>query len=149
MSTSRHLFVRDLLSALAVPGTLENTVALIAQCQAEGSPETSKGGGARFNPLNCTVRAEGSSDYNPPPIHVQNYATYAQGIAITKQMLEQDNFKPLLAALKKGNSAVNYWVALDRSGWGSHPPHGYTIASWLDDCRAHWMTRAMERIAGT
>lgn len=140
MSQTRHVWVRDLLVALRAPGTLENAVALVGQCQAEG-------GSARFNPLNCTVKAAGSTDYNKVP--VQNYATYQQGIDVTAQMLRQSNMSKLLAALMKGTAATDYWSALAVSPWGTHPPSGYTVVEWLDDVRGHWFARAMVAIAGT
>lgn len=140
MCQTRHVWVRDLLVAVACPGSLENAVALVAQCQAEG-------GTARFNPLNCTVKAPGSTDYNKVP--VQNYVSYAQGQSVTAGMLRQQNMAGLLDALKIGTSAVSYWNALAKSPWGTHPPSGYTVATWLDDVRVHWFARAMICIAGT
>lgn len=124
---------------LHAPGTLENAVALIGQMQAEG-------GSAKFNPLNCTVKAPGSTDYNSVP--VQNYAGYAQGLSVTAGMLRQANMKPLLDALLSGKSAAAYWGALP-GHWGTSPPSGYTRASWLADVRAHWYARAMINIAGS
>jgi hypothetical protein len=149
MSSSRHLFFRDLCARLGVPGTYQNALALIAQAQAEGSPKTSRLGGAKFNPLNCTVRAEGSSDYNPDPIHVQNYMSWAQGLEVTAAMLRQENMAPLYAALKKGDSATANWQARGVSPWGTKPPAGYTIGRWLEDARRHWYDRAMIPIAGS
>lgn len=140
MSQTRHVWVRDLLLALDAPGTLENAVALVAQCQAEG-------GSAKFNPLNCTVKEPGSTDYNKVP--VQNYVSYVQGLHVTSGMLQQSNMKALFAALKKGDSAPNYWAALAISPWGTHPPQGYTVLTWLADVRTHWFERAMLPISGT
>lgn len=133
--------MRDLFVALSVPGTQENATAVIAQIQAEG-------GFALFNPLNCTVKAKGSSDYNPPPIHVQNYVSYEQGLQVTKGMLKQANMKPLLDALRKGDSALAYWSHLPGS-WGTSPPHGYSHEAWLADTRSHWYARAMIAVTGT
>lgn len=121
-------------------GSLQNTLAVIAQCQAEG-------GEARFNPLNCTVTRPGSTPYNTVP--VQNYASYAQGIEATASMLRQANMRPLHAALARGTSAAMYWEGLRNSPWSTRPPVGYTIPSWLGDTSAHWMARAMTPISGT
>lgn len=140
MATSRHLWVRDLLAKLAVPGNINNAVALIAQIQAEG-------GEARFNPLNTTLPMPGATDYNA--VHVKNYVSYGQGLDATAQTLRQDNMAKLLGALRRGDSARAYWVALGSSPWGTHPPGGSTIDSFLDDIRKHWYDRAMKPIAGT
>jgi hypothetical protein len=140
MATSRHLWTRDLLALLACPGSLQNTLALIAQIQAEG-------GSAAFNPLNTTLNAPGATDYNY--VHVKNYISYQQGLSATAATLKQANMKPLMDALKKGNSAKSYWVALGISPWGTSPPGGMTIDAFLADIRTHWMARAMVPIAGT
>lgn len=145
MSQTRHVWVRDLLALLKAPGTLENALAIVAQIQAEG-------GAAKFNPLNCTVRAPGSTDYNKVP--VQNYVTYAQGLHVTAGMLQQTNMRGLHAELMKGDSSAIYWSALAVSPWGTHPPERspgvpYTVAQWLADVRAHWFDRAMLPISGT
>lgn len=140
MTQTRHVWTRDLLTMLGAPGSLENAVAIIAQCQAEG-------GSARFNPLNCTVKAPGSTDYNS--VGVQNFTSYQQGLTVTKGMLEQANMHALLAALRLGTSAPSYWAGLATSPWGTKPPAGYTAASWLEDVRSHWFARAMVPIFGT
>lgn len=140
MSTSRHIWTRDLLEALDVPGSLENFVAVIAQIQAEG-------GQAKFNPLNTTLRALGSQDYNA--VHVQSYASYSSGLAATASTLKQANMAKLLSALKLGSSAHAYWAALAVSPWGTKPPGGMAIDAFLDDTRRHWSDRAMKAIAGT
>lgn len=137
---TRHVYVRDLLVALGAPGTLENAAALIAQMQAEG-------GQAKFNPLNTTVKAPGSTDYNT--VHVQNFVSWTQGVATTAKTLEQANMVKLHSALMKGNSALTYWQALAVSPWGTKPPSGYTIEAWLSDVDAHWFDRSMQGISGT
>lgn len=140
MSQTRHVWVRDLLVAIGGPGTLENAVALVAQCQAEG-------GSAKFNPLNSTRDAPGATDYNS--VHVKNYTMYEQGIDVTAQMLRQTNMRLLFDVLRRGGTAGNYWTALALSPWGTRPPVGYTQESWLDDVRKHWFDRAMKPITGT
>lgn len=139
MGQTRHVFARDLLAALGAPGTLENAVALIAQMQAEG-------GAAKFNPLNCTVKAPGSTDYNAVP--VQNYTTWEQGVDVTAGMLKQPNMKALHGALMIGSNAATYWAALPGK-WGTSPPAGYTRPQWLADVRKHWFDRSMRTIAGS
>lgn len=138
--TSRHLWVRDLLAKLGVPGNINNAVAVIAQIQAEG-------GEARFNPLNTTLPMPGATDYNG--VHVKNYTSYAQGLDATVRTLRQANMAKLLAALKRGDSSRGYWVALGTSPWGTHPPGGSSIDAFLDDIRRHWYDRSMKTIAGT
>jgi hypothetical protein len=138
--TSRHLWVRDLLASLLVPGSLANVLAIIAQIQAEG-------GEALFNPLNTTLHMPGATDYNS--VHVKDYLTYAQGLTATANTLRQPNMHLLMAALKKGDSTRGYWVALGASPWGTKPPGGKTIDAFLADVRKHWMARAMIPIAGT
>lgn len=140
MSQTRHVWCRDLLAELGVPGALENAVAIVAQIQAEG-------GNALFNPLNCTVKAKGSKKYNS--VGVQNYVSYQQGLDVTVGMLRQQNMHLLLAALKDGHSAIAYWNALAHSPWGTKPPVGYDVGSWLAEVRTHWFDRAMIAINGT
>lgn len=151
MTQTRHVFIRDVLVALGAPGTQENATALVAQCQAEGSPDTSKDGGAKFNPLNCTVKRRGSTNYNDVP--VQNYTSWAQGVEATASMLKQANMKPLHDSLMRGTSAADYWSHLPGK-WGSRlpkrtPTEYYTIETWLADVRRHWFDRSMIIIAGT
>lgn len=140
MGQTRHVWCRDLLAKLQLPGTLENAVSLVAQCQAEG-------GSARFNPLNCTVPAPGSTAYNS--VGVQNFASYDQGLSVTAGMIRQENMHLLYQALKAGNSATLYWQALAMSPWGTRPPGGYTVAAWLSDVETHWFARSMVTITGT
>jgi hypothetical protein len=145
VATSRHLWVRDLLAALDVPGSYYNALAVIAQCQAEG-------GTARFNPLNTTLKMPGSTAYGPDlggGVRVQHYTSMAQGLEATLATLRQTNMAPLLTALKSGTSSTAYWKALGVSPWGTHPPGGLTIEAWLDDCRRHWYEYAMVPVAGT
>lgn len=137
---SRHVWCVDILPRLAVPGTLDNVLALVAQMQAEG-------GEALFNPLNTTLRMTGSKDYNS--VHVQSYKSYEQGMDATVQTLRQTNMAKLYSALKLGSSAHAYWAALAVSPWGTKPPGDMTIDAFLDDVRRHWTARAMTAIAGT
>jgi hypothetical protein len=140
MSTSRHLWVRDLLGALAVPGTYNNALSLIAQMQAEG-------GSAKFNPLNTTRDMPGATDYNT--VHVKNYRSYGQGIDASARTLRQPNMAALLEELRAANSSSGYWRALGASPWGTKPPSGVTIEAFLNDVRRHWYERCMLPIAGT
>lgn len=140
MSTSRHLWTRDLLALLGAPGSLANVLALIAQIQAEG-------GNAAFNPLNTTLPMPGATDYNT--VHVKNYTSYQQGLDATAHTLKQTNMQPLFNALTAGDSTTAYWRGLAVSPWGTKPPGGMTIDAFLNDIRRHWMARAMIPIAGT
>jgi hypothetical protein len=140
VSTSRHLWVRDLLLAVNAPGTLANTTSLIAQAQAEGSM-------ARFNPLATTKVMPESTDFNSTG--VKNYANYQDGLDATASTLRQGNMAAMLGALKSGNSTIAYWDALLQSPWGTKVPGGTTLALFLADVRRHWMTRAMVKIEGT
>lgn len=137
---TRHVWVRDLLRDLGVPGSYYNALSIIAQIQAEG-------GKARFNPLNTTLKVPGSTDYNSVP--VQNYPTWEQGLAATVSTLRQVNMLPLMKALKAGTSSTAYWKALGVTPWGTRPPGGMGIEDFLDDVRRHWFDRAMQGIAGT
>lgn len=140
MPTSRHLWTRDLLHMLGVPGSYPNALSIIAQCQAEG-------GSARFNPLNTTLPMDGATDYNS--VHVKNYASYGSGLAATTKTLQQANMALLLHELKAGNSSLSYWRALAASPWGTKPPGGKGVDAFLDDVRRHWYDRCMIAIAGT
>lgn len=140
MPRSRHLWVRDLLAELGVPGSYYNALAVVAQIQAEG-------GNARFNPLNTTLKVPGSTDYNSVP--VQNYTSWEQGLHATVVTLRQVNMVLLMRALKQGTSSAAYWQALAQSPWGTKPPGGMTVAAFLDDVRRHWYDRAMLTVAGS
>lgn len=140
MPRSRHLWTRDLLAELGVPGTYYNALAVIAQIQAEG-------GQARFNPLNTTLKQPGSTDYNSVP--VQNYTSWEQGLHATAATLRQPNMALLMRALKQGSSSAAYWQALAQSPWGTKPPGSMGVQAFLDDVRRHWYDRAMLTVAGS
>lgn len=148
MTVSRHLWARDLCDALLAPGTSFNARALVAQAQAEG-------GDAHFNPLNTTLELAGATAFNTirlagaATIHVWNYATYEDGIEATRRTLMQANFSVLLHALRDGTSASAYWGGLAVSPWGTKPPGGLSIASWLADVDRHWFDYALRPIPGT
>lgn len=140
MATSRHLWTRDLLHRLGVPGSYYNALAIISQAQAEG-------GSAKFNPLNTTREAPGATDYNS--VHVKNYTSYEQGLTATVATFQQANMKPLMTALKSGKSSAAYWTALGLTPWGTRPPAGVTTETFLQDIRRHWFERSMLPISGT
>lgn len=150
MSYSLHLYLRDLLSALGVPGSSQNARALLAQVRSEG-------GQAHWNPLNTTVKVGPATAYNSfgsPPMHVWSFASREDGIAATAQTFRQQNFGHLLGQLRRGDSAVRYWELLmtpppGGAHWGSHPPGGLTIVQWLADVDRHWYDYVLTPVAGS
>jgi len=148
VSYSLHLWLRDLLAELQVPGSSQNARALVAQAQAEG-------GNAHWNPLNTTVKYGACWPYNTfgDGFHVWNYANRLDGIKATAQTFRQTNFSHLLSQLQRGDSATRFWEVLvtpppGKAKWGTTPP-GLSIADWLASVDRHWYDYALRPIAGS
>lgn len=108
---------RDVLSALGVPVTQQNTSFLDSWANAEG-------GSASFNPMNTTQPATGSTNYNS--VGVKNYPDAATGTAATVKTLTNGYYPDIVAALQSGNPFNKITDALKSqlNTWG-------TGSSWL------------------
>lgn len=93
-----------------------------ANMQAIVGWETAEGGNwhnaARFNPLNTTQGAAGST--NPGfSAGVQAYTSWAEGLQATVQTLNNGSYNGILTALKAGNNAQAVAAAIGASPWGT------------------------------
>lgn len=105
-------FVHQLLLELRVPRTDKNRVALLAWLAAENTS-------AHYNPLATTRGWPGATRFNSAG--VKNYPTLRAGIGATLATLRLDPYKPILAALKAGDSVQRVTHAIEASPWsGTH-----------------------------
>lgn len=104
-------WAHDFLQRLGMPRTGENVRAMLAWQQAEGTR-------ARFNPLATTQGGfEGATRFNS--VGVKNYATYEDGLAANVEAITNGRYGDILAALRRGDSAMAVAEAIRRSPWGS------------------------------
>lgn len=101
---------RDFLEALGMPVTPENMRAMNAWQQAEGTR-------ARFNPLATTQNWDGATQFNS--VGVKNFASYDDGLAANLKVINNGRYGNILAALRKGTSAMEVAEAIKSSPWGS------------------------------
>ncbi|MGQ0824457.1 MAG: hypothetical protein ACT4OX_05385 [Actinomycetota bacterium] len=104
-------WAHDFLDALSMPKTAENVSAMTAWQQAEGTS-------ARFNPLATTQGGfDGATKFNS--VGVKNYASYEDGIAANIRAITNGRYENVLAALRRGDSAMAVADAIAASPWGS------------------------------
>lgn len=104
--------------------TGENVCALTGWALAEGGHFTP--GGARFNPLNTSQPAPGSTIFNS--VGVRNYPDWSVGLSATITTLNLGYYTAIRAALTAGTNPVGMLVAVDASPWGTKSKNP---ASWL------------------
>lgn len=137
MSVTRGQYLHKLLAELDAPKTLHTRRAMATQMQSEG-------GEARYNPFNVTLKTANSWNYNwNGGFPVQNYATLDEGIAATAQILRQENFAPVLHALRENYSARRIIKIIGRSPWGTSQTLMTEVLSWIS--RVPWVLRWLER----
>lgn len=131
-----------------VPHTDHNAHALIAWAQAEHgvndpSPQ------ADWNLLNTTWKLAGSWTLPGNTASVQEYGDAESGITATGLTLLQTNpnlgFVPIMAALRKGDSARDVLKAVEASKWGTSG----LAERVLPDVRKHYWTFASAPVAGS
>jgi len=102
---------KDFLSKLGMPLTSENVRAMSAWQQAEGT-------GADFNPL-ATIQGGFAGATNFNSVGVKNYANYDDGLAANIKAITNGRYENILAALRRGTSAMDVADAIAASPWGS------------------------------
>jgi hypothetical protein len=106
-----------------------NLVALIAWEAAEGGPT-----GARFNPLNCTLKMAGSTAFNwNGGFPVQNYVSLEQGLEATVKTLDGEGlgYGPVRQGLRDNDHPRVTLAAVEASAWGT----GGLARSIVDDVK--------------
>lgn len=104
-------WARDFLTKAGLPITAENVRAVEAWQQAEGTA-------AKFNPLATTQGGfAGSTNFNS--VGVKNFVSYQDGIEANVKVLNNGLYPNIIAALKKGDSALDVALAIKNSPWGS------------------------------
>lgn len=85
-----------------------------------------EGGRAKHNPWNNTEPWPGDSYYNSfgpqGQYHVRNYPTMGAGVAATVKIFHQENFAPLLKALKAKKNPYKIADVLGQVPWGTSAP---------------------------
>ena len=104
----------DLLRRLGAPLSASNLAAVVAWERAEGGNWNNS---ARFNPLNTTQPAPGSTTMNS--VGVRSYTDYETGMAATVQTLTNGRYGGILAALRAGTNAQAVRQAVINSPWGT------------------------------
>lgn len=108
-----------------VPKTLHTRRASATQMQCEG-------GEARYNPFNVTLKTRNSWDYNwNGGFPVQSYSTAQEGIEATAQILEQENFKRVLGAFQRNESARKIIRIIGESPWGTSQTLMTEVLKWI------------------
>lgn len=103
---------------IGAPATKANRQAIVSWIQAEG-------GTAKWNPLNSTLKVDGSWDYNKVP--VQNYPSYVKGLGASVATLldgaemvgDPYGYRPILFNLKSNRGSIRVLRAVERSQWGT------------------------------
>ena len=104
-------WANDFLTKIGMPVTAENMRAVEAWQQAEGTA-------AKFNPLATTQGGyAGSTNFNS--VGVKNFVSYQDGIDANAKVIQNGLYPNILAALRKGNSALDVAIAIKNSPWGS------------------------------
>lgn len=95
-------FFADVLTQLNLPVTQSNLIALGAVAHLEGLND-------RYNPLNSVVQSGNSTQFNS--VGVQDYKSYANGVAGTVALLQGSHWDGVVNALREGNSTASVLAA--------------------------------------
>jgi len=119
---SRWAYAKDVLGALNAPDTDPNVIGLLAWMKAEG-------GSAKFNPMNTTQHAQGSTDYNSAG--VQSYKTWDDGVNATVATLTNGRYGAVVDAIRGDRGPQAVAQAVGRSPWGTNGQlMGEVAAGW-------------------
>jgi hypothetical protein len=109
-TNDREKWAHDFLTQLGMPVTTENVKLMVAWQKAEGTR-------AQFNPLATTQNMPGATRFNS--VGVKNFATYDDGITANIKAITNGRYENVLAALRKGDSAVATANAIAAGPWGT------------------------------
>ncbi|HEY9715608.1 MAG TPA: hypothetical protein V6C72_19195, partial [Chroococcales cyanobacterium] len=110
-------FATALLEMLGLPVTPENLKFMEAWQKAEGGGVGAHDGDAAFNPFNTTEDWNGATSINS--VGVKSYKSLQDGLNATAKVMTNGYYGPILAALKKGNSAMADAEAVAQTPWGT------------------------------
>jgi hypothetical protein len=109
-ATSREQWAQHFLTRLGMPLTSENVRLMVAWQQAEGTK-------AQYNPLATTQSMPGATRFNS--VGVKNFASYEDGLTANVKAITNGRYENILAALRRGDSAVTTAQAIASSPWGT------------------------------
>lgn len=131
-----EVFAKNMLSQLGITANADNTAALAQWFRFEGG-----GGGkatgigknsANWNPLNTTLRMDGSKSMNK--VGVQSYTSMEQGISatiatLTGKSADARGYTGIIDALKTGDKSA-ILSAIDNSAWRTGKADGSGAYNW-------------------
>lgn len=104
---------------LGITPNANDTTALEGWASAEGGGTSAQSPNvALYNPLNTTLKANGSKGFSPGS-SVQSYSSLAQGLAATASTLKESQYAPVVADLAAQASPSTTWAAVAASPWGT------------------------------
>lgn len=118
MSETRLMFCDSLLVGMGAARGRDRTVAMLGWMAAESGTEVCDGhSGARYNPLNTTLPAQGATDFNSA--HVKNYPSLEAGLHATLSTLLQSNMAGIVHAFRTAHDTATIADAIAASPWGT------------------------------
>lgn len=108
-------WARDFLGRIGAPVTAGNLTAVIAWMLAEGGWWSNH---ARFNPLDTTQRAAGSTPMNS--VGVQSFPDYETGLQATVETITNGRYQKILDALRQNRGPDAVASAVVSSPWGTN-----------------------------
>jgi hypothetical protein len=143
---TRGEFIHHVMKERSIPKTWRNRVVFMAWAQSEG-------GSASWNPLNTTLKREGSTFYNvlardsagDPLLGVQNYPTARVGIEATADTFDSpgQTYRVFEEAMKRGERAEVICGLIGASNWGTGTKLIHEVWSWI--VRVPGVLRTLER----
>lgn len=110
-------FAEAVLSSLGLPQTSSNVQALVAWQKKEGGNWQN---GARYNPLNTTLRLPGSTVMSGGnSAGVQSYTSWDQGVQATAETLRMSNYTAIRQVLAQSGGCSALSQAVANSPWGT------------------------------
>lgn len=110
-------FAEAVLSSLGLPQTSSNVQALVAWQKKEGGNWQN---GARYNPLNTTLRLPGSTVMSGgSSAGVQSYTSWDQGVQATAETLRMSNYSGIRQVLAQSGGCSALSQAVANSPWGT------------------------------
>lgn len=117
-------FYSQVLAGIGAPNTPANQFALAGIVKTEGQNNYNNPFNIEYHPGDNPL-LKGIGDFNGPPYDVQEYATPAQGVTATIQLLNQPHWANVKAALMHGSSYEAVTAALTSAyTWATFHPAG-------------------------